>query len=154
MGYAQTIPPVTIEFGSGMEPPFTVGTVAADHDFTDATITLPAWMSVIEIRHAYVDMYVPYIQNTTAVDNYTDGTQYIQASVDLGAMHNCTKIFNNGFFIPNGFTYSGLYRVLGMYDIVSYLADNCTITFRWDNALAFGNSLIFNNVWFIMRVIA
>lgn len=154
MGYAQTIPFSSFEIGSGMENPFTVDSVAGDYTFTDATITLPSWLQINRISHAYIDMYVPYIQNTNVASNYMQNTQYVYASVDGGAYHQCTKIFSNGFYLPPSFNYSGLYRVLGIYDMVSYLTNSCTISFLWDEAVAHLDSLIFGNVWFQIRIIA
>lgn len=154
MGYSQTIPLSSIEIGSAMENPFTVTTVAADHAFTEATITLPGWLEPPRIQHAYIDMYVPYVQNTNVASNYIDSTQYVYASVDGGAFHQCTKISNQSFYLPPSFSFTGLYRIIGMYDMRSYLVANATIDLLWDNAQSFANSLVFGNIWFIMRLIA
>lgn len=154
MGYANIYPLSQLEFGSPTEPPIGVGAVAADIAFASATITVPAWLSVTRISHAFVDWYVPYLKNTFAGQNYVDGSTWLQISVDGGVWHNANKIFNGSFWLLNADTMgTSLIRMVGNYDMVSYLVDACTIAFRWDNAKALGDSIVIHNSWFILRLV-
>lgn len=153
MSYTRRGNPTELIFGSPCEQPFTVSSVAADHTFTDATITIPSWLKINTIAHAFLDMYVPYIQNTNAGSNWISASQYIYASIDGGAYHQANKIFNSAFYLAPSMWFTGQYINLGMYDLISYLANDCTITLLWDNAQSHVDSLNFGNIWFVLRVI-
>lgn len=153
MAYTRRGNPTELIFGSPQEQPFTVSTVAADHDFVEASITLPSWLKVNTIAHAFLDMYVPYIQNTHAGSNWIAASQYIYCKVNGAAGVQANKIFNQAFYLAPSLFYTGQYINLGNYDLISYLVNDATLTFYWDNAASQNDSLNFGGVWFVLRVI-
>ena len=154
MGYANIYPLSQLEIGSQQEQAFSVGAVAADHVFTQAEITLPSWLPTNRISHAFLDAYFPYYKNTAAVLNYTEPSQYIYVYVDGGAGHIANKIFNSSFELLAGELYTGNIRNVGNYDLVSYLVNDCTLTFNWDAAAVHADGYLFHSIYFILRVIA
>lgn len=155
MGYANTYPLSQLEFGSPTEPYFDLTAIAGDKLFSNATITLPAWLTVDRISRAFIDFNASMVVNQDAVnDNYVDGSQWLQMSVNLGAWLNCNKIFNQSFYLDNNVHFNGYIKCTGNYDMKAYLVNDCTLTFQWAAGKANSNSLRFTNPWITLRVVA
>lgn len=152
MGYADTIPLTFFEYGNYRQvwPDITVGTVAADNML--GFLYLPSYLA--GARHAYLDIYFPYCNNTAVAANYIDGDQYIQVLKTWGGtwtnaiiLKSATYNFPPGEKIDVG-------RQVGYYDIEPQVNDAAGVGLyvRWAAAAVHADSVIFKNIYCILRV--
>jgi hypothetical protein len=153
MGYSQTIPLSSVELGSRLETAFQVTSGATvTIDFV-ATIFFTPWLTG-RIKHAYLDMYFPYVHNSNVAANSINGDQYIQTKVGVGGTwSNAILVHNFDFNLPGSSSLEGTVRLTGNIDLQSLNIDGSTLFFRWENSNAALASLDFNCMYFILRAV-
>lgn len=112
----------------------TITNAAADKAFT-GTIAVPS-SSVLRgsIASAYVDLFIPSVQNYNAAENYVESLQYLQVSNDAGvAYDNCTKIVSRFLDTAAGSWTQGWW-LYGNIDVSTLFSKGDTLQFKWKDA--------------------
>jgi hypothetical protein len=153
MGYAQTKPLSTFEFGNYRQTrtDISVSTVAADKSL--GTLYLPAYIKNM-VNYAYLDVYFPYCSNSAAAENYISGDQYIQVRhYDSGAWTNAIILKDQTYQFPAAEKID-VGRQTGYYDISTIINTEAggSLAIKWASAKMNADSVIFKNIYCILRV--
>lgn len=138
MGYAKTLEiGDNATFGGVIYPNITITTVATEK--TIGQIIVPSFNGVV--KHAYIDVFIGRITDTSGAENYIDGATTITLQGQTVA-----AIIDLSFTVGANATVSGC-TILGTADLASYVGSGSSPTVKLhSDTKAKGNNLILRDI--------
>jgi len=159
MGYAFNNAPATISIGSPTRDGVTtVSTVSADIQLEDMSIAaLLTGIGTERIFKAFLEIHVPYLENTHAALNRMGLSHYIQVKRSgAGAYTNAIYIPQESFSCPGSTAYH--YGVLYGREDISQVVKDCRtygqyMNVKWNDAVSIGDDLNFYCIQTVLTVV-
>ena len=153
MGISYPVPLSVVEYGNTHQlNSTTLSTVASDFELNP--IFIPSWLRG-KIERGYLDVYFPFVENTSANENHVQSTTYWKVSSDDVTYTNATSMNDQTFSLPGNTVFTGLIRRVGNIDIKSTLDSAVTsgyLYIKWVNAQTHWDSMVFRLSYAIVRI--
>lgn len=151
MGYSQTIPLISFEVPSQVQPQYiSFSDVVSD---VNLALSIPVHPSYVgTMKYAYIDAYFPYVTNTSANTNMYDNSSYIQAEFN-GTFHDAIHFISGTFYLAGNDSFYGTLRFFGTEELVSQGLNAATsiTSFKWKDAKMLFNGIMIRNPYFVLR---